>query len=495
MGLIYVNELSKLQLPILDTVNNTTDQNQNVAETGSAREMGAKLRSLTPAVLAEIFNHLPLATVVANPQRQMLYVNPAMEQLFGHSSDHLLGQTTQLLYAKPEDYQTQGAQRFNPTSDKPMEDYRVDYRRADDSIFLGLTTAGAIHSESGDTLGYIAFIQVAGSEDRSLATLQKLHAITANTELEYSERIDAMLQLGIDHFGLELAIQSRIKGREYLVEHCVDRNDNLEPGTVFDVKGTYCIHVLNAGQPIGFHYAGQSEIQNHPCYLDFGLEAYIGGTIFLDGEVYGTLNFSSSSSCAPFTRDDLVFIQLIADNVGSQIAQEKLNKRLLDLANTDELTGLSRRGSIMESLEWHLSHVQRTGEPLSLIAADLDYFKKINDTWGHATGDRVLQRFAIVARGVVRGIDLCGRIGGEEFLFVLPDTDPEGGRVVAERLRKRLAAEEIEAQPGMFISVTASAGVATYKTGETMAQFLARADRALYNAKGAGRDQVHLDEG
>ena len=474
-------------------MNNTTDQNQGESGEHSARRMGAKLRSLTPAILSEIFNHLPLATIVANPQRQMIYVNPEAEQLFGYSADHLLGQTTQLLYAKLDEYQAQGVKRFNPTSDKSMEDYRVDYRRADGNSFLGLTTAGAVHSESGETIGYIAFIQVAGSEDRSLATLQKLHAISANTELGYAERIEAMLQLGIDHFGLDLAIQSRIRGRDYLVEHCVDRNDSLEPGSVFSVAGTYCIHVLNAGQPVGFHYAGQSEIQNHPCYQDFGLEAYIGGTIFLDGEVYGTLNFSSSSPCAPFTRDDLVFVQLIADSVGSQVAQQKLNQRLLDLANTDELTGLSRRGSIMESLEWHVSHVQRTGDWLSLIAVDLDYFKRVNDTWGHAAGDRVLQRFAIVARGVVRGIDLCGRIGGEEFLFVLPDTDAEGGRVVAERLRKRLSAEEIEAQPGLSISVTASAGVATYQTGESMRQFLARADRALYNAKGAGRDQVFVD--
>jgi diguanylate cyclase (GGDEF)-like protein len=120
---------------------------------------------------------------------------------------------------------------------------------------------------------------------------------------------------------------------------------------------------------------------------------------------------------------------------------------------------------------------------------DLDHFKSINDTLGHAAGDAVLKHFAALGPRGLRGIDTFGRFGGEEFLLVLPGTERPGALAVAERMR---AAAEATAFPGLPPErrVTISIGVATYVRGEETGTLLARADKALYQAKGAGRNRV-----
>lgn len=452
------------------------------------------LDSLSPSLLADIFNHLPDAVIVADVERQIVYLNPACEALFGYSTEELLGRKTLILYASEEDFSTQGAKRFNTATESAMEDYRVLYCRADGSPFLGVTTGGAMRDTAGEVCGFIGIIRAARSEERALDALQRLHAITADTALDYDGRLKAILSLGVEYFGLGLAIQSRVSDGEYLVEHCLDSSGELKPGTTFDVSGTYCSYTLRSGRPVGFHYAGRSEIRTHPCYRDFGLEAYIGSPVLVDGEVYGTLNFSSLNPCEPFTRDDLLFSQLLADTVGHNIAQERARKRLVALATTDELTGLSNRRLIIEFLTSWVAQSQRSKLPLTVVALDLDYFKRINDSWGHGSGDAVLVAFARIATRLVREVDLCGRMGGEEFIVVLPDTDAVGGRIVAERLRANLAAEPIQVSPENSINVTLSAGVATLQPGETLENVLARADAALYAAKDAGRDRVFVDD-
>jgi diguanylate cyclase (GGDEF)-like protein len=123
-----------------------------------------------------------------------------------------------------------------------------------------------------------------------------------------------------------------------------------------------------------------------------------------------------------------------------------------------------------------------------VVSLDLDRFKQINDRFGHAAGDRVLQATADVVRAVGRESDRCGRLGGEELLLVLPDTEAEGAARAAERVRQALRSLALPALQGG--SVTASFGVATLCPGEGFASLLERADEALYAAKRQGRDQV-----
>jgi diguanylate cyclase (GGDEF)-like protein len=163
--------------------------------------------------------------------------------------------------------------------------------------------------------------------------------------------------------------------------------------------------------------------------------------------------------------------------------------RIEELAELDELTGSFNRRCIMRMLDEEIARARRIETPCSIALIDLDWFKHVNDAYGHPTGDEVLRAFAITVFANVRTIDRFGRYGGEEFLLVLPDTSTDGAMPFLERLREIIADLDWSAfSPGM--RVTISAGVATLKPDETPDTFLARADRALYTAKARGRNRV-----
>jgi len=170
--------------------------------------------------------------------------------------------------------------------------------------------------------------------------------------------------------------------------------------------------------------------------------------------------------------------------------ERAFHETLLDLSTKDPLTGLANRGSALAELQNRFGLSQRYGRPLSVVVCDLDHFKRVNDTYGHGAGDFVLHTFGERLIATLREADLAGRIGGEEFLMVLPETDLAGARPFAERLRKAIAATPIPLASGA-LSVTCSLGIAE-RTGDDLnaGQLLARADAALYRAKGGGRNQV-----
>jgi len=164
-------------------------------------------------------------------------------------------------------------------------------------------------------------------------------------------------------------------------------------------------------------------------------------------------------------------------------------KRIEELAELDELTGSFNRRCIMRMLDEEIARSARGGLPCSVALIDLDHFKRVNDTYGHPTGDEVLRTFAITMFANIRNVDRFGRYGGEEFLLVLPDMPNEGAMRAVDRLRAIVADLDWSAfSPGM--KVTLSAGVATLKPNETTDSFLARVDRALYAAKAQGRNRI-----
>jgi diguanylate cyclase (GGDEF)-like protein len=164
-------------------------------------------------------------------------------------------------------------------------------------------------------------------------------------------------------------------------------------------------------------------------------------------------------------------------------------KRIEELAELDELTGASNRRCIMRMLEEEIDRATRSGSPCSVALIDLDWFKRINDAYGHPTGDEVLRTFSITMFANIRSVDRFGRYGGEEFLLVLPEMDTAQATRALDRLRAIIAELEWSAfSPGL--KVTMSAGVATLKPNETSDLFLARADSALYAAKAQGRNRI-----
>lgn len=163
--------------------------------------------------------------------------------------------------------------------------------------------------------------------------------------------------------------------------------------------------------------------------------------------------------------------------------------RIEELARFDELTGALNRRTIMSALDDEIARASRSATPCSVALIDLDHFKRINDQFGHPTGDEALRTFAITVFANIRSVDKLGRYGGEEFLLILPETTPDEARRMLDRLRAIIAALDW-ATICSGMTVTMSSGVTSVRGGEAADVALARADAALYRAKAAGRDRV-----
>lgn len=196
-------------------------------------------------------------------------------------------------------------------------------------------------------------------------------------------------------------------------------------------------------------------------------------------------------------------VSLVRDHAGKPLyflrvteditERKRLEAELRELATTDMLTGLpNRRAFIMRLEEEHARLRRFDAQQAAVLMLDLDYFKNINDTWGHPAGDAVLREVAMVITAQIREVDLCSRIGGEEFAVLLTGAAPAAAREFAERLRRRIA-EITVMHEGNSIRVTASIGVAALSAVDVDADAsLMRADRALYSAKEAGRDRIEV---
>jgi two-component system cell cycle response regulator len=191
----------------------------------------------------------------------------------------------------------------------------------------------------------------------------------------------------------------------------------------------------------------------------------------------------------PVSRGELVSRVTAAGR--TKVLQEELveqTRRLESLIFEDALTGVANRRYILTQLGALVSGARRHGRPLSAAVIDIDHFKSVNDSHGHATGDRVLVAVAAALRGHLRAEDHLGRLGGEEFLALLPDTDADAAARVTEKLRCEVAGTAVEGG-AVPLSVTISIGTATW-AGEPPEELLRRADVALYAAKAAGRDRT-----
>ncbi len=174
----------------------------------------------------------------------------------------------------------------------------------------------------------------------------------------------------------------------------------------------------------------------------------------------------------------------------SRANQEQLER----MANIDSLTGLLNRRAIQNRLDDAIAHTRRYGGDLSVLMLDIDYFKRINDEYGHIAGDDVLDKVASFLQTRIRDTDTAGRYGGDEFIIILPKSNLPSALVAAERIRKILAATKMKDLKGNEFSITVSQGLASYRAGDTRSSFIYRADDALNRAKQNGRNRVETVE-
>ncbi|WP_293625835.1 diguanylate cyclase [Salinisphaera sp.] len=447
-------------------------------------------------VLAHTFALMPEAVLLADTDRRIIMVNDAAVALFRYAREELLGRTTQMLYAHRADFQETGRTRYNRRAAHHTQTYLMRYRRKDGSEFDGETIGGPILGAEGDGPMFLGIIRDQSARVANEHALHGLHAITSDQSLSFADRRHAILELGCEHFGMPIGMVSHIEDQAYQVVDIVDGVSDIKPGQVFPVSETYCCHTIVAEGPFAVDRTGEGELCEHPCYQRFALESYIGAPLTLDGQIVGTLNFSSTEPTGEFTTYDLDLIGMFAQWLDHEIARERdllalrgAQDELARLALTDELTGIYNRRAIGARMQEELNRAQRYAQPVSVALVDFDRFKQLNDQHGHIAGDRALQLFAELATKQLRNLDSVGRWGGEEFVLLLPNTDANAAMTTAQRLLETIRGAGCTVD-GTAVPLTVSAGLATTQGDESIETLIDRADQALYEAKANGRDQA-----
>jgi diguanylate cyclase (GGDEF)-like protein len=279
-------------------------------------------------------------------------------------------------------------------------------------------------------------------------------------------------------------------GSPYFIVDWIDRErakfERLRTGIDEGLSGWVVRHrrslcIADLTRPIE---AGDIHVSNDP-----GVRSWLGVPIVIYDQVIGVLSVQSRERGA-FGPDQ----QRVAEAIASQAAVAIQNARLYELATIDGLTGLYVRRYFDSRLREELERSKRFGAPFSIVLLDIDDFKKTNDTFGHALGDRVLREVAQSMKRNLRGVDIAARYGGEEFAFILPRTGIVDAHAVAERIRHDVADVRI-AHDGRVVRVTASLGISCYPDsapGHDVTLLIERADIALYRAKTSGKNRVEL---
>jgi diguanylate cyclase (GGDEF)-like protein len=265
-----------------------------------------------------------------------------------------------------------------------------------------------------------------------------------------------------------------------------------------DESDAYCVDVIRHKKRLFVHNAlEEPRWQNNPD-LAFNLVNYLGFPLrWPNGDIFGTLcildtephHYSEKQERLMMQMRDMVETNL--ELLETNLQLENLSQNLQYLANTDELTRVWNRRAFLSESNKELQRAQRSHHPVCLLMMDLDDFKDINDAYGHEVGDEVLQLFTHSIRASKRAYDIFGRIGGEEFAMLLPETRRPEALELAERIRQKVSEIFFHKQQ-TDISITVSIGVYQLaKNDTTILSVLSKADKALYAAKRAGKNQVN----
>jgi diguanylate cyclase (GGDEF)-like protein len=250
-----------------------------------------------------------------------------------------------------------------------------------------------------------------------------------------------------------------------------------------------CGEVFRTGRPLVI-----DDVTGDPRYIEGvpGAQSELAVPLVWEGQVLGVLNVESPQAKA-YGETDLDLLTTVAEQAAAAIGNARLHQETHHLAITDQQTELYNYRHFQERLAAAVREAQLTATPMSLLMLDLDFFKRCNDTYGHLTGDAVLQQLARLLRDSCRADDQVFRYGGEEFTVILPGTADADALRVAERIRERVAQHGFVTRSGRRLDfpITVSIGVAGYpRDAMSEVDLLIAADRAMYAAKGAGRNRV-----
>jgi len=442
-------------------------------------------------IIGRLADQLPVMVAYVDREGCFRLNNQAYVDFIGVSREALYGQPVSTVldansYAKvsPRFQQALSGQEVNYQDQISLQDGRTFYFKVK---YVPDFVEQAV-------VGFYAIIQDV-SEDRAMINLlRNIHSGVNRTDISTSEIIDSLLHEALKTLSLDIGLVSRIIGDQYIIKWAASDVD-ITPGDSFALGNTYCRLMLDSHDIFHTIHAGKDErISGHPCYLQFGLETYIGTPLHVDGEVWGTLNFSSPTPRRRhFTEVEIELVRLVADALERSIAHENEVEQvrqerdlMAQMASRDHLTGLPNRSY----LDQHVTALISRGEPFSVAVVDIDHFKQVNDAHGHDVGDTTIQWVSNRISECLRGNDMLARVGGEEFVIVMQQTSLPAAEKIMERIRYHIKIGAIALLDGSELSITISGGVSEHVEGAPFSDVLKRADTALYAAKHAGRDQI-----
>jgi len=317
-------------------------------------------------------------------------------------------------------------------------------------------------------------------ETRFVARIARRRAQSMNELLRTVRMAESIAELGVWQYDPLTAEQQWSEGMRLLFG--VDNHDEFVAGDAETLLFASDIDLIGNVK--------KHQHERSPYVMNFDINGY-------DGQPRSI----SAQACNLFGEGGaLVRVVAVVRDVTDQVSRERAleHSRLVaisearqarELAETDPLTGLANRRRLMNELDRMVLEARRAGDLLTLMMFDIDRFKQVNDTHGHIEGDKVLQRVAQIARNQSRGSDLIGRVGGEEFIWIVPNMTKDHAGQMAERLRQAVARSS---GVGHVQGVTISLGLADLGPADTSLTLFARADHALYQAKNGGRDRVSL---
>lgn len=450
--------------------------------------------------LVDVADNLSCSITEVNLEGECVFTNKVSAEWFGAPREQLLGLQIRNMLTEENRSKTDAIFRRALAGEHIF--FETSVRFPDGILREVAIEYTPKKTADGRQTGVVIYATDITERKKTERTLSELYHITSTRELCTEDKIKLILKLGADHFKLPVGIIGKVIDDHYTVQYVESPDREMLQGAIFELHETYCYQTLKVENPLAIANVAKSELARQSCYRTHALETYIGAPILVDGEHYGTISFTDTQPRQqPFTRTERELIRQFADWIGNEIARKQDHDALIEaqirlerIASIDDLTGVLNRRAFMERATTEIARFRRTGNKFTVVILDIDHFKDINDTYGHASGDAVLRSFATIATDTLRAVDVFGRVGGEEFCIILDSIESDAALAVCERLRERIA-QTCHAEPVSW-KITCSMGVATVSSEDVeFSTVLQRADNALYRAKQEGRNRCIVYQG
>jgi len=436
------------------------------------------------------------AIFMTDPDGVFTYINPHFKELYGYDPEEIVGSKTPRILKSGEHSQAEYERYWSGLLDGKVTPVDFVNQTKDGELLHVEGTTNPIINEEGDILGFLAIQRDVTKEHRAKEALQD-----RVRELTF---LNQLAETGVKTVDEDLLIRKatelmgKIFNPDYFGVMLIDEGeDHLSLHTSYQSEGGVEDINIPLGEGITGHVAqtGESwylpDITQEPRYIsaELNMRSELCVPLHTGDRVIGVINLESERVEA-FKEADLNLLTTFADQLAIAIQRARLFERVQQLAITDGLTGLYNHRHFFALAEVEYARALRYQHPLGVIMLDVDHFKVVNDTYGHAVGDVVLKEIAQRLEKNCRAVDILARYGGEEFSLLLPETTLSAALGMGERLRLCIADQPIGTEAGP-LSVTVSLGVsALSEDTPDLSSLVNKADQALLLAKKAGRNCV-----